>query len=261
MKPGSVGDPDMYLGAKLRPMTLPNQVVAWGMSASKYVQEATKNVEQFLMKKFDGRKLAKKASAPFLRDYDPITDTTKELDHELASYYQSQIGILRWMVELGRIDMITEVSLLASHIALPREGHLEAVFHIFAYLKNKHNARMVFDPTYRNIDQSKFIRCDWKEFYGNIKELIPPDAPVPLGKEVDIIMYCDSDFAGDKMTRRSQNGYIIYINMAPIAWLSKRQPTIETSVFGAEFVALKVGIDALRGLRYKLRMMGIPISG
>ena len=43
-------------------------------------------------------------------------------------------------------------------------------------------------------------------------------------------------------------------------WLSKKQSTIETSVFGVEFVAIKQGIGALRGLRYKLRMMGIQIS-
>ena len=36
---------------------------------------------------------------------------------------------------------------------------------------------------------------------------------------------------------------------------------METSVFGAEFVAMKHGIETLRGLRYKLRMMGVPISG
>ena len=35
---------------------------------------------------------------------------------------------------------------------------------------------------------------------------------------------------------------------------------VETSVFGNEFVAMKEGMDAMRGLRYKLRMMGIPIS-
>ena len=44
-------------------------------------------------------------------------------------------------------------------------------------------------------------------------------------------------------------------------WLSKKQATIETSVFGAEFVAMKQGMETLRGLRYKLRMMGVPISG
>jgi hypothetical protein len=50
-------------------------------------------------------------------------------------------------------------------------------------------------------------------------------------------------------------------NLAPIIWLSKQQATIETSVFGAEFVAMKHGIETLRGLRYKIRMMGIPLSG
>ena len=41
----------------------------------------------------------------------------------------------------------------------------------------------------------------------------------------------------------------------------KKQTTVEILVFGPEFVAMKQGIEALRGLRYKLRMMGIPISG
>jgi hypothetical protein len=51
------------------------------------------------------------------------------------------------------------------------------------------------------------------------------------------------------------------MNSAPILWHSKRQGTVETSVFGAEFVAMKTGNEASRGLRYKLRMMGIPLDG
>ena len=51
------------------------------------------------------------------------------------------------------------------------------------------------------------------------------------------------------------------MNSAPLIWFSKRQPTVETSVFGAEFVAMKNGMEAVRGLRYKLRMMGIPVDG
>jgi hypothetical protein len=43
---------------------------------------------------------------------------------------------------------------------------------------------------------------------------------------------------------------------ALVQWFSKQQATIETSVFGAEFVAMQIGIESLRGLRYKLRMMG-----
>ena len=136
MKPGSIGDPDIYLGAKLRKVQLDNGVWAWSMSPSKYVQESVRNVEEYLAANYGGRKLNKRASAPWPnRDYSPELDTTPELDEKAASYYQSQCGVLRWMIELGRIDCITEVSLLASQMALPREGHLDALFHVFAHLK------------------------------------------------------------------------------------------------------------------------------
>jgi hypothetical protein len=108
---------------------------------------------------------------------------------------------------------------------------------------------------------SKFQECDWKAFYGDVKEAVPPNAPEPRGKEVDLRLFVDSDHAGDQATRRSRTGFFVFLNMSPIVWFSKRQPTIESSVFGAEFVAMKNGMESLRGLRYKLRMMGIPLSG
>jgi hypothetical protein len=49
--------------------------------------------------------------------------------------------------------------------------------------------------------------------------------------------------------------------MAPIVWFSKRQPTADSSVFGGEFVAMKNGIETCVGLRYKLGMMGVALSG
>ena len=73
-------------------------------------------------------KLPPRAENPFVIDYSPELDDSPELDPSLLSYYQSQMGILRWMVELGRIDMMTEVSMLASLLAMPREGHLELFF-------------------------------------------------------------------------------------------------------------------------------------
>jgi hypothetical protein len=42
MKPGSIMEPTFYLGAKLKKTVMPNGVVAWGMSSSKYVQAETK---------------------------------------------------------------------------------------------------------------------------------------------------------------------------------------------------------------------------
>ena len=63
------------------------------------------------------------------------------------------------------------------------------------------------------------------------------------------------------MSRRSRTGFVILVNGGIIDWLSKKQSTIETLVFGAEFCALKHGIEKLCGIRYKLRMMGVPIDG
>ncbi len=74
-------------------------------------------------------------------------------------------------------------------------------------------------------------------------------------------MYVDSNHAGEKRKRQSQTGFFVYLNCALVQWLSKKQATIETSVFGAEFVAMKIGMESLRGLQYKLWMMGVPIWG
>ena len=261
MKPGTIGDPDIYLGGKLRKVQLNNGVWAWGMSPSKYVQDAVRNSEEYLGRNFGGQKLQKRASSPWPSEYTAELDSTPELTPEQASYYQSQIGVLQWAVELGRVDIITEVSILASQMAQPREGHLEAVFHVFAYLKNKHNSRQIYDPTYPDIDMTNFNETNWKYFFEDVKEAIPLDAPEPRGKEVDLRLYVDADHAGDKKTRRSRTGFFIFLNCALIMWKSKKQPTIETSVFGAEFVAMKHGMETLRGLRYKLRMMVVPLSG
>ena len=150
---------------------------------------------------------------------------------------------------------------MASQMASPREGHLDALMHIFGFLRINHNSRMAYDPLYPTIDMSVFKPNDWKSFYGNVEEPTPSNAPEPRGKDVDLRLYVDSDHAGEKRTRRSRSGFFVFMNTALVQWFSKQQATIETSVFGAEFVAMKIGMESLRGLRYKLRMMGVGISG
>jgi hypothetical protein len=150
--------------------------------------------------------------------------------------------------------------MLSSYLAYPRDGHLEAAIHLMGHLRLKHNSRLIFDPTYPDFALDSFPSFDWTEFYGNVTEAIPTNMPKPLGKEVDIRMMVDSDHTGKKQTQRSRTGFLIYCNMALIIWLSKRQRTIETSVFCAEFAAMKHGNETLRGLRYKLQMMGVPLT-
>jgi hypothetical protein len=55
-------------------------------------------------------------------------------------------------------------------------------------------------------------------------------------------------------------GFIVFLNGAPIYWSSKKQTSCETSTFGSEFVAMKQATEYIRGLRYKLQMMGITVA-
>ncbi len=125
-----------------------NRLLAWASSPAKYVWASVENVKKNLKDLGDERwKLPSKCSNPFKLDYEPELDGSKELNPEMESWYASLIGMLRWMAEIGQVDIITELSLVSSHMATPREGHLDMVLHIFGYLKAKYNSRMAFDPT------------------------------------------------------------------------------------------------------------------
>ena len=105
-------------------------------------------------------KLPKDRDDPIKRDYRPELDKSEELNNVDASYFQSLIGVLRWIVELGRVDINCEVSMLSSCIALPRYGHFEQLYNIFAYLKRHSNTEVVYDPSKPVIESDDFPRED-----------------------------------------------------------------------------------------------------
>jgi hypothetical protein len=149
--------------------------------------------------------------------------------------------------------------MMSSHLALPHEGHLRELYHIFGYLKAHSNAEMVFDPTPVQPDLNLFKRADWSfsPYDGEtLKEEFPADMPQPLGPSMTMRVFVD----GDQLTHRSRTGFIIFLNNAPIYWSSKKPNSCETSNFGSEFVAMKQATEYVRGLRYKLRMMGITVD-
>jgi Reverse transcriptase (RNA-dependent DNA polymerase) len=258
LKSGSVKEPDVYLGADIKKFAVDTDQYAWGISPDTYVKSAVIEVERKLSE--IGKKLANRVSTPMTSGYRPELDSTPELKPEQASYYQSLIGVLRWAVELGRVDIIVETGKLSRYCVAPRLGHLDAVLHIFAYLKRNSSCSMVFNWMEPSIDESIFKVCDWSSQYPGAQESIPTNMPEPRGKSVVTRCYVDADHAGCLATRRSHTGVLIFVNEAPIVWFSKRQNTVESSTFGSEFIALKQSIDLIEGLRYKLRMMGIPID-
>jgi hypothetical protein len=119
---------------------------------------------------------------------------------------------------------------------------------------------VAFDPKTLLVDESAFNNgTDWKEFYREVQEELPPKMPKPRGQRVTISAFVDANHAGNKVTRRLHTGIIIYD--APILWYSKRQNTVEAATFGSEMVALQICKELIVAIRYKLRMFGVEVDG
>ena len=105
-------------------------------------------------------RLLKKVSSLLTDGYRLELDTISELNKPEASYYMLLIGILRWIIELNKIDIAVEVSIMVAVMALIRNGHLDQLFYIFRFLKIKYNTELIFDPSYPKIDKSNFEKKD-----------------------------------------------------------------------------------------------------
>jgi hypothetical protein len=92
-------------------------------------------------------KLYSKAKTPMTSSFVPELDGTPELDANETQYFQELIGMLRWATELGRVDILHEVSILSQYQASPREGHMEQIMHIFSFLKEKPKLSIYMDPS------------------------------------------------------------------------------------------------------------------
>jgi len=249
--------PQRYLGANILRHQLVDGRVVWAMSSYDYVKNAVRIVEDLLDKDGERGLSPRGMKVPWSNDYRPELDISRLLTGDMITRFQNLIGILQWMVELGRVDILHEVAKLSSFNAQPREGHLEAVYKIFAYLKGHEKSRMVFDDYDIVPDANEFQECAWTDFYPDAIEPIPDNMPQARGPNVRLSCFVDADHAGNLLTRRSHTGFVIYMNNSPIVWYSKRQNTVESSTFGSEMNALRIAVDQIQALRYKLRMMGI----
>ena len=133
------------------------------MSSEKYVKAAVDNVESRLTE--SDLRLPYRCDTPMSTSYHPSKDITRELNAEGLHTYQELIGILRWAIKIGRINILLEVSLISSHMALPRIGHIQAVYRIFGYLKQVPKWRLYFEPKKLIISEDRLQISDWEDFY------------------------------------------------------------------------------------------------
>jgi hypothetical protein len=94
-KEGSIKPPDIYLGANVSKMQLPDGREVWTTSPKSYVKNSLIVVERLLKEDSEGYILKSNICNPFSTGYKPEIDVTDELSQKLASsHYMQLIGIL-----------------------------------------------------------------------------------------------------------------------------------------------------------------------
>ncbi|KAI2511173.1 Reverse transcriptase (RNA-dependent DNA polymerase) [Fragilaria crotonensis] len=132
LKPGSIKEPDTYLGVDIKKFRIPDSdepdKVRWAFESTSYVKKAIADLEKEL--EDADLRLLPNAKTPLASGYRPELDLSAELGSKQLNYYQGLIGVLRWICEIGRIDVLMPVSLMSRYLVSARQGHLEQVFHI-----------------------------------------------------------------------------------------------------------------------------------
>ena len=253
VKDDSKGPPDYYLGNDYKK----DNKGRWCIGCKKYLTEAITRVEAMF------GDLPKK-DTPMTDGDHPETDVSAPLSDGQHTQYQMLIGMLNWIVCLGRLDIAFATSSLSRFTACPRKGHLERVLRIFGYLRKYKNKRIIVDSRDPILVGGKdAIDLDFTEIfreqYPDAVEEIDKNIPKPLIDEIEITAFVDSDHAHDKVTRRSITGLLILLGRTPVYFMSKRQGAIETSTYGAEFCAMRTAVEEVQSVRYMLRCLGVRV--
>ena len=113
-------------------------------------------------------------------------------------------------------------------------------------------------PDYSFLSEQDF---DWTySVYGNGHEFLPDDMPEPLGKAVTTTTTMDANLNHCLATGKSLTGCLHFVNKTPVDWYSKKQATVETAMYGSEFVAAKTATEQIMDIRQTLSYLGAPIT-
>ena len=226
------------------------------MAPRKYIEKMLDNYKRMF------GSLPRKAHSPLVQNDHPELDTSELLDYDGIKMYQSLIGALQWVIQIGRWDITTAVMTMSRFRAAPRTGHLERVQRIHGYLRKfKHGVlRMRTDePDYSDIPEKVY---EWSgTCYAGAKEEIPDDIPTPRGKAIVSTHFVDANLYHDLVSGRSVTGILHMWNKCIIDWYSKLQSTVETATFGSEYVAARRCTEQILDLRLTARYLGVPVEG
>ena len=192
----------------------------------------------------------------------PETDESDLLDENDHSTYQHLIRILECLCTIGRTDIQFPVCFLSRFSACPHKEQLKAVGNVFGYLKDFPDRWTKFDHwDLKVLPMLPTPDVSFKELYPDVFEELDKRFLILFGPAIQSSIFFDSDHAHDLKTKRSCTRIIIYVGSTPVSWSSKRQTSIQTSSYGAEFMAGKTAHEGVISIRYMLWCLGVWVKG
>ena len=244
--------PSYYLGNDLK--QLPNG--RYHISTATYTKEMIRKYQA------DYQPVRKEAS-PMESKYHPEMDESPLLLEDGIREFQRIIGTCQWLIVAGRFDLCYAISSLSRFGAAPRQDHIKHARRVMGYLRKFPRRGYVinpdpphFDPIYEKVE----VKCDFGNQYNYFHEDIDSKFPPPLLDELALNLFVDADHGHDKATGRSITGTLVMVGSTPVLWRSRRQTSVQTSTFGAEFTSLKAGVEEAVTLRYHLRSLGVKVT-
>lgn len=159
-----------------------------------------------------------------ISSHDSPTSAEQKAEME-NSRYKELVGALLWVARMDRPDIQAAVSILCRFTANPSKRHLKALRGVLAYLSGTKD-------------------------YGTCFTKVTPE-------DFKLHAYSDSDWAGDRDTRHSTSGHILFLGKSPIAWYSGKQNLVTTSTTEAEYVAMSQTAKEIQYIRNLLNSIGI----
>jgi hypothetical protein len=129
------------------------------------------------------------------------------LDKDNQAKFRSGVGMLLWLMKHTRPDIGNAVREASKVMDSATEGHMKYLLRIIKYVL---------------LTKDRMLKMK----------------PIGSQDKTILIGYCDSDYAGDKDTRKSVTGYVIYLEGCMIDWKSKSQKSVTLSSTEAEYVSI-----------------------
>lgn len=192
-----------------------------------------------------------KESTPLpVGDYHPELDTSALLDLNDHRIFQMLLGMLQWMVTIGKLELCQLVSCLNRFGACPREAHLDLAVCSFGYVKTTLHKQIAIDSRPMDFNRAspnfETLRPDFPRDYPDAKEEMDPGFPKSFEPVLQTTILVDADYVHDLKTRHSLTGLITFMGSTPVIWLSKRQGNIASSTYAAEFSALRAATEEVQ---------------